>query len=75
MFTIQGSNYEWTEEDRILINGHEYMFSEPSSAIADFPAENLIRSTTPYSAIVDIAPEHLITGGNVVEFLLNNLDS
>ncbi len=71
MFTIQGGDYRWTEEDRILVNGHEYMFPEPSSDIADFPAEDLTRSATPYSAILEVDPNQLIMGDNQVEFLLN----
>ena len=71
MFTIQGSEYKWTEEDRILINGQEYNFPVPSSTIPNYSIDDLTKSATPYSALLEIDPEHLITGDNQVEFLLN----
>ncbi len=71
MFTIQGSDYEWTDQDRIMVNGHEYNFPEPSSTIPGFAPIDLTKSSTPYSALIELDPEHLVVGENQVEFYLN----
>ena len=70
MFTIQGGGYSWTPEDSIVINGHSYLFPEPTSSIPSLPFHDLISTNQPYSAILDINPAHLLTGNNEIKFYL-----
>ena len=72
MFTIQGGGYNWTPEEKIGINGHTYDFDEPTSTAEDLSSIDLINTNRPYSAIVEIDPNHLITGDNQIQFFLNN---
>jgi len=73
MFTMQGNSYSWTADDSIIINGNKYLFAKPTSAIQNFPSSELITSTKPYSALVNIDPSHLISGNNIIKIYLNDV--
>ncbi len=73
MFTMQGASYAWTAEDRIELNGHVYYFPEPESEIVDLEMSQLLNSHRPYSAILDIDPNHLLEGENEIYFYLNTI--
>lgn len=72
MFTLQGSDYEWTANDYIVLNGQSYPFPQPSSSIPSFPQDVLIKTNKPYSAILNINPADLVSGDNAFEFYLND---
>lgn len=73
MFTMQGNSYSWTANDKIIVNGNQYLFTKPSSSIPNFPSSELITSTKPYSALVSIDPTHLISGDNIIKLHLNDV--
>ena len=73
MFTMQGNSYSWTANDKIIVNGNQYLFTKPSSSIPNFPSSELITSTKPYSALVSIDPSHLISGDNIIKLHLNDV--
>lgn len=72
MFTIQGSEYSWTTNDSIKINGHAYNLPQPTSQIASLPSKDLIQTNKPHSVLLNINPEHLLTGNNQMQFYLND---
>jgi|GEM_PF-3539595 len=71
MFTLQGSQYTWTTNDYITVNGHQYNFPEPVSNIANLTENELIGTNNGYTAILNIDPAHLNTGNNELKFYLN----
>lgn len=70
MFTLQG-NYNWTQTDHVLVNGHHYSMPQPQAA--GMSGADLIGSIIPYSASIDIDPSVIISGDNLLSFYLNNI--
>lgn len=72
MFTIQGSDYEWLEEEFISVNGRQYSHPEPSSENPDLEVSDIVQTLRPYSAVLALDPADLIEGNNEINFHLNN---
>lgn len=72
MFTLQRKFYQWDSGDFININNQTYPFAQPVSSIDNLPPELFIGAHTPYSALVPINPEDLLTGNNIIQYHFNN---
>jgi len=72
MYTIQGSGYNWSDNEYILINGNVYDHPIPSSDNSSIQQSQLINAIRPYSAIVDLDPSDLVQGINDIQFFLND---
>jgi len=63
MFSIQGKDYVWDDNEYILVNDVVYNHSEPET--------DIIGPIQPYSAIIDLNPNDLIQGINEIKFYMN----
>ncbi|MEM8897658.1 MAG: T9SS type A sorting domain-containing protein [Bacteroidota bacterium] len=72
MFTLQGGVYSWSAQDKVVVNGNEYLLPQPGSLIQNLAEEELIAPFRPYSVVLDIDPTHLTQGDNQIDFALNN---
>jgi len=72
MFTVQSGHYNWSDVEYIKVNGHTYPFLKPESTVENMPLNELINTIRPYSAIIELDPNHLVTGDNQIEFFMNH---
>ncbi len=72
MFTLQGS-YVWDSNDHILVNDIRYNMPQPEAFAQGLNAAELIGSIVPYSALLSINPNDLISGNNAIDFVLNDI--
>ena len=72
MFTLQGGDYSWNAQDKVVVNGNDYALPQPISQIPNLAEDQLIAPFRPYSVVLDIDPADLIQGDNQIDFALNN---
>lgn len=72
MFTLQHGAYQWNSTDFISVNNNAYPFAQPVSSINNLSDYEFINDTKPYSALVEVNPNDLLTGNNVIQYHLSN---